>query len=389
MENSIIGREGETFSREERPRLSRRTIVRGAAWSIPVIAAAAAVPAWAASGCTSGTYTAAAPDPALRDRASELFTVPAGVTSLTVVVTGGSGAIGGANGALGGAGRQVTAIVPVTPGEKLSLLTGQGGINADTRTLDNPDRFTLRQGGGGYGGGGSTRAINTNYGTDASTRYAQSGGSGGGGSAILRGLTPLVVAGGGGGGGMAAMPTPEATRWSSPAGAPGSAGDTGGTASIRTRTDPTVTAQTTAGAAGTISGPGAGGATGTITGAALLVSKPGVVGGVHLADGTAGGGASGVPVNYANLTPTSTDAGVVSAGGTSGAGGGGYTGGGSGSVVAGGNTSPGRVLATAGGGGGASYIDPTVTLISSVVSNRPGTTYGTRLPGQITVTWTC
>lgn len=389
MNNSSTDSERTVSEQRGRRELPRRTIVKGAAWSLPVIVAAVAVPAQAASGCASGNYTAAVPNPSLRDRATETFTVPAGVTSVTFVVTGGSGALGGLNGAAGGAGRQVTAIVPVVPGEQLTLITGQGGINADTRTIGNPDRFTLRQGGGGYGGGGNTQVLNTNYGTDPSTQYAQSGGSGGGGSAILRGTTPLIVAGGGGGGGMAAVPQPEGANWPSTSGAPGAGGDTGGLVSTRSRTNPPVTVQTTAGSAGTTSAPGAGGAAGTITGAALLDSKAGSTGAVHLANGTAGGGADGVPENYPNLVPTTTDVGAVSAGGTSGAGGGGYTGGGSGSVVAGGSTTRGRILATAGGGGGASYIGPSVTLVSSVVANRPGVAYNTRVPGQITLTWTC
>ncbi|MFB7843779.1 hypothetical protein [Microbacterium sp. NPDC056052] len=333
----------------------------------------------------SGNYMAAAPNPSLSDRASEFFTVPAGVTSLTVVVTGGTGAVGGAASAQGGAGREVTAIVPVTPGEKLTLITGQGGINANTQAIDSPDRFTLRQGGGGYGPGGSTQAVNTNYGTDTSTRFAQSGGSGGGGSAILRGTVPLIVAGGGGGGGRTAISASEAANWSTPS-VPGSAGDAGGLVSTRSRTNPSVTVRVTAGGAGTTSGPGAGGAAGTITGATVLDSKPGLAGAAHLAGG---GGANGVAENYPYLAPTSTDVGVNSAGGTSGGGGGGYAGGGSGGVIAAGNTVQARVLAAGGGGGGASYVDPAVTLVSSVVSNRPGTTYGTRVPGQITLSWTC
>ena len=41
-----------------RPLVSRRTIAKGAAWAVPVIAVGAPVPAMAASGCISGTVTA-------------------------------------------------------------------------------------------------------------------------------------------------------------------------------------------------------------------------------------------------------------------------------------------------------------------------------------------
>lgn len=42
---------------DERMRTSRRNIVRGAAWSVPVVAVAATAPAFAASPCDTQTYT--------------------------------------------------------------------------------------------------------------------------------------------------------------------------------------------------------------------------------------------------------------------------------------------------------------------------------------------
>jgi len=95
---------------------------------------------------------------------SQNFTVPAGVTSITVKAWGGGGGGGSysaANGhGSGGGGGYASADLSVTPGENLTITVGAGGI-----------------GGTGINGGG-----------------------GGGGSSIKRSSTRLIVAGGGGGG---------------------------------------------------------------------------------------------------------------------------------------------------------------------------------------------
>ncbi len=110
----------------------------------------------------------------------QTYTVPAGVTSITVDVLGAKGGNGPT--ASGGLGGRVQGIVPVTPGEILNIYVGQAGMNS----LNAPTT---------YNGGGS--AIS----------YAACGtaGSGGGASDIRRSPYSLndrlVVAGGGGGGG--------------------------------------------------------------------------------------------------------------------------------------------------------------------------------------------
>ncbi len=96
------------------------------------------------------------------------FTVPAGITSLTMKLWGAGG--GGSNGAVGGGGAFVTGAFPVTPGESLTLIVGQGG-----GTFPNN---------GNYGGGGGA---------------GFNGGRGGGRSAIRRASTELVTAAAGGG----------------------------------------------------------------------------------------------------------------------------------------------------------------------------------------------
>lgn len=103
----------------------------------------------------------------------QTYTVPAGVTSVTVDV---KGAIGG--GSFGGFGGRVQAKLTVTPGQTLYIYVGGQGTNG------NSDGAT------GYNGGGAS--------------YSSTYGSGGGASDIRVGGTTLanraVVAGGGGGG---------------------------------------------------------------------------------------------------------------------------------------------------------------------------------------------
>jgi len=99
------------------------------------------------------------------------FTVPAGVTKLTVDLYG---AQGGGSGGLGGS---VHAVIPVTPGEELTVRTGGQGATDSWGT-------------GGWGLGGYP---------NGGAGYFVPGGGGGGSSSLLRGSDVLVEAGGGGG----------------------------------------------------------------------------------------------------------------------------------------------------------------------------------------------
>ena len=117
------------------------------------------------------------------------WTVPTGVTSVTVDMQGATG--GGTPGldvdgyqSPGGNGGRVEITgsgLSVTPGHTLSILVGGAGSNS---------------GGGGYGGGGS----------DAIFTPVWPGSGGGGYSSIKDGTTILAIAGGGGGGGGDAYP---------------------------------------------------------------------------------------------------------------------------------------------------------------------------------------
>ncbi|NUR60239.1 MAG: hypothetical protein HOV87_16495, partial [Catenulispora sp.] len=94
------------------------------------------------------------------------FTVPDGVTQLTVTAVGGGGGGGGDSarhsaaawgGGGGGAGTIVTCVLPVTAGQVFTVTVGGGGGNGSSQTAaDNPgpgQGHGLASPGGGRGGG--------------------------------------------------------------------------------------------------------------------------------------------------------------------------------------------------------------------------------------------
>ena len=115
----------------------------------------------------------------------QTYTVPAGVTSITVKMWGAGGGGGGPGGwsygYLGGGGGYTTGTLAVTPEQVLTIMVGAGGINGTTSNSY-----------ANYGGGGPTCG-----GSDC--RY---GGQGGGRSAIRVSGADVITAGGGGGGGL-------------------------------------------------------------------------------------------------------------------------------------------------------------------------------------------
>jgi glycine rich protein len=109
---------------------------------------------------------------------SQTFVVPSGVEGIAVSVEGASGSDPN-----GGLGQVVRAILPVTPGESLTVNVGgrgQLGSNASG-------------GAGGFNGGGAG-------GDGHPSGSGSDRGGGGGASDLRRGATKLIVAGGGGGG---------------------------------------------------------------------------------------------------------------------------------------------------------------------------------------------
>ena len=133
-----------------------------------------------ASGTCTVTYTATG--------AAETFKVPAGVDSLTVRVdgaSGGSALLGQQVLQAGGAGGRATGVVPVTPGENLTVVVGGKGQSRDL------DASVADPAAGGYGGGGS--------GGESTSPFSSGGSGGGGGSFVCDGDDALLLAAGGGG----------------------------------------------------------------------------------------------------------------------------------------------------------------------------------------------
>ncbi|MGA8796847.1 MAG: hypothetical protein WB526_07255 [Candidatus Cybelea sp.] len=145
------------------------------------IGAPATIPQRAAHGTKTFSYTGA----------EQNFTVPRGVTQLTVVAIGASGPSGGGSYCYytGGNGGVIKATIPVISGETLSVYVGGEGIGAGSNcSPGGAGGFN----GGGNGGGGISGGAN---------------GTGGGGASDVRegGDTladRVLVSGGGGGGGQ-------------------------------------------------------------------------------------------------------------------------------------------------------------------------------------------
>ena len=273
------------------------TTVIGALLCVPTLVAVTMSPTVAAGPCVDGAtqttctyaYTGS----------TQQFTVPAGVTSIEVYL---SGAAGGYTDDSSGGGAYVHGVLSVTPTTAYDIEVGQQGFfDADTFP---PGTDSCVQGDRAYNGGGAGRVCQEPLGGGA-IRYSRS--SGGGGSTDLRpaggnlGSRVLVAAGGGGAG----------TANGQPAGAGGSSG----------QDSPSIGGgKTPVGAAGGLGGGNA------------VVGQAGFV-----------GGAGGDGINGGNAYE-------------SGGGGGGYHGGGAGGLDQVG-TGP---VHLGGGGGGSNYVDPSV-----------------------------
>lgn len=119
----------------------------------------------------------------------QAWTVPSGITKITVTIKGAAG--GNSSTATGGNGASIITTISVTPGDTLRLLVGAKGGDGVSGGTSNT---TCPYGGGGSGGRGSGGS-------------AYSGGAGGGYSGIFKNnsislANALVIAGGGGGAGV-------------------------------------------------------------------------------------------------------------------------------------------------------------------------------------------
>jgi hypothetical protein len=165
------------FRRASRPAAVIGAVFLAGALTLPVGAASAAEAG--TTGCDFDTGLCVI-DPSNID-ANPSVIVPADTHVMTAVVVGGTGGAN-SNGVLGGQGGITVATFPVTPGEQLHLMLGEG---ADGATPG--DGFSS----GGRGGPAS----------DTPTGMP-TGGAGGGSTALLDAShTPIVVSGGGGGAG--------------------------------------------------------------------------------------------------------------------------------------------------------------------------------------------
>jgi hypothetical protein len=271
-------------------RVATRTaaLVVACAGSLLLLAPAADAACQTGTGAISFSYTGA----------EQCYTVPAGVSELSLTAVGASG---GGNGlGAGGFGAVASGTVAVAPGETLYVEVGENGST---------------NGASGFGGGGAAD---------------EGAGSGGGASDVQSepaaldpslGSRVLIAGGGGGAGGFGSSSTG------------GLAGGAGGAA----------------GAAGSAGGDGA-------TANASANGGSGGGGGTASAGGQAGAGGYGSGFSGENGAAGALGTGAVGAGG--GGGGGGYYGGGSGGQ--GGFESGLNSGSSGGGGGGSSYAAPFV-----------------------------
>ncbi len=275
------------------------------ATNAPVTATVTVTPSLATGGTISQTFNYTG--------AVQTFTVPAGVTSITIDAFGAEGGTGAAGnsvsgatlGGAGGKGSKASGTLTVTPGQVLNIYVGGGG------TIPT----------GGYNGGGAGGNAN-------------SGGGGGASDVRFPGTTAgdrILVAAGGGGGGRGGCESTNVIN--------GGAGGDGDNNGANGTDAPTSGGVAGAGGGGTLV---AGGAAGV--GCGGFLGQPGVAG---LADGT--GGAGGAGQSCCCFSFGSVPGGGGGGGGYLGGGGGG--GGSAGTAACSGNDKG----AGGGGAGGSSY----------------------------------
>jgi hypothetical protein len=297
--------------------------IQNAQYALYLQAVVTATNAISPSGVTqASSVTAVVARPSQTFGEDGTYTVPSGVTAVSVTVAGAGGGnyVANTGNATGGSGASVSGTLSVTPGDTLTIQTGGlGGNNS-----------------GNTGGAGGTRGGGAGANGLWTLQGAQAGGSAGGGgySRILSGSTTLVVAGGGSGAG-----------WSKNGTSAGANANGDGTNGTQTSSANSCGKR---GNAGTSSAGGNGGAGGT--------------GGTAGSPGTAGasltGGAGGSSSN------SNSNAGS--------GGGAGYFGGGGG-----GGNSNGCSGAT--GGSGSSYVNSSFVTASAI------TTAATRAAGSVTI----
>src|ERR1019366_6814932 len=133
----------------------------------------------------------------------QTYTVPAGVNSLQVSATGGSGT--GYYHADGGAGGTVNATIPATPGQTLDIYVGGNGGTPNGYSA--PGGGGTQQTGGAGGpssGGGYQGGTYGGFGSGGTGAFSGGTGGGGGGGGYYGGGGGGGSFGGGGGAGLGA-----------------------------------------------------------------------------------------------------------------------------------------------------------------------------------------
>jgi hypothetical protein len=290
-----------------------------------------------ALGSASTAQAAETATETLTSAGEHQFVVPAGVSSLQVLLVGGNGGVGN-GGEVGGLPATVSATLAVIPGEDLFVeVAGNGGpANVPGGGL------------GGYGGGGAGGEVFALFGS------ASSGGGGGGASdirtcsvaATCNSLASrlLVAAGGGGGGGNGINGSTQIA---------GGAGGAGGFPGLKGGSD---------GAADT---PGAGGGEATAN----------------------SGGNSGGPTEDAGTLALGGEGQLaILVGGGGGGGGGGLYGGGGGAAGAGHVNGANEGFGSGGGGGGGGSSGVLVNASGVSGFANPATTHGAQ--PHVAISWT-
>ena len=178
--------------------IDRRTVVKGAAWSVPIVAAAVAAPMSSASGCGALAGSFDTTDAGIYQQ-----WIPQCATTVNYLVRGGGGAVANeSNSDKFGRAAEITGtlLLPADwAGGYLKLIVGAGGEAAE---------FAVAKGGIGFGRGGNGTDTANNAGIGASAWSL----AGGGGSALLFADSVLVVAGGGGASGVPISPLSDGVR---------------------------------------------------------------------------------------------------------------------------------------------------------------------------------
>lgn len=268
--------------------------------SVTGLVVAAMVSVTPPSSAAGGTCTGTAPTVCTFAAAVDpyTFTVPSGVTSLSVVAIGGGGgnasdAGRGGAGGYGGGGAQVTSTLAVNPGSVLVVDVGRGGDspgspgggdggNGSYVGTGGTDLISAGGGGGGgYDGGGA-----------GSAGSAGNGGSGGAGGSAAGG--PGLEYGGGGGGaygkggagGKGGSPGGQGVDSGASPGGDGGAGYGGG------------------GGGGFGGGGGGGYSTGIVAGGGGAGGSAGPAGSTFATAQNSGGGGGSVTISYTSRAPT-------------------------------------------------------------------------------------